>query len=391
MGGKRTIVHDVPGYAEKAAPLTRPAGLQLILSEQGTTMDWMIYGANGYTGELIAREAKRQGMTPILAGRSRAKIAPLATELNLASKTFRLEGPSEPVQALSGVRLVLNCAGPFSKTADPLMRACLAAKAHYLDITGEIDVLEGAHRYDAAAKAAGVVLCLGAGFDVVPTDCIALMLKKALPEATELALGFDLSGRRMSAGTAKTLVEGLGKSGKIRRAGRIVDYPLGRGLRRIDFGRGAKLAMPIPWGDVASAFYTTGIPDITVFAPISPVSLAIVRVAVAFKSVLQSTRLQSWLIKKIEKDVRGPDVSTRDANSSWVWGEAKDARARSHTIRIVTLNAYSLTVFSSLALARHVMSNACPPGCWTPAALLGENFILSLPGTSKLDLPHRTE
>jgi hypothetical protein len=199
------------------------------------------------------------------------------------------------VEALRGVRLVLNCAGPFSKTADPLMRACLAAKAHYLDIAGEIDVLEGAHRFDADAKAAGVVLCPGAGFDVVPTDCIALMLKKALPKATELALGFEFSGRQMSAGTAKTLVEGLGKSGKIRRAGRIVDCPLGRGLRRIDFGRGAKLAMPIPWGDVASAFHTTGIPDITVFTPISPLSLAIARLTNAAGPVLQSPRLQTWL------------------------------------------------------------------------------------------------
>jgi short subunit dehydrogenase-like uncharacterized protein len=327
-------------------------------------------------------------MSPVLAGRSRAKIAALAGELKLPSKAFRLEGPAETVQALRGVRLVLNCAGPFSKTANAMMRACIAAKAHYLDIAGEIDVLEGAHRFDAEAKAAAVVLCPGAGFDVVPTDCIALMLKKALPEATELALGFEVSGRQMSAGTAKTFVESLGKSGKIRRAGRLVDCPLGRGLRRIDFGRGAKLAMPIPWGDVASAFYTTGIPNITVFTPISPLSLAIVRVAVAFKPVLQSPRLQDWLIKKIEH-VRGPDVSTRNANPSWVWGEAKDAHGRSQAIRIVTLNGYSLTVFSSLALAQHLMSNACPPGCWTPAGLLGENFILSLPGTSKLDLSYQ--
>jgi short subunit dehydrogenase-like uncharacterized protein len=353
-------------------------------------MEWMIYGANGYTGELIAREAKSQGKTPILAGRSAAKIIALARQLKLPSTAFRLETPSEIVAALRGVRLVLNCAGPFSKTADPLMRACIAAKAHYLDITGEIDVLEGAHRLDGDAKAAGVVLCPGAGFDVVPTDCIALMLKKALPEATELALGFELSGRRMSAGTAKTLVEGLGKSGKIRRTGRIVDCPLGRGLRRIDFGRGARLAMPIPWGDVASAFYTTGIPDITVFTPISPVPLAIARLSNGLGPVLRSPRLQSWLVKKIEKDVRGPDVSTRKASQAWVWGEARDINGRSQAIRIVTPNGYSLTVFSSLALAQRLMSNACPPGCWTPAGLIGENFILSLPGTSKLDLPHQT-
>jgi short subunit dehydrogenase-like uncharacterized protein len=209
-----------------------------------------------------------------------------------------------------------------------------------------------------------VVLCPGAGFDVVPTDCIALMLKKALPEATELALGIESSGRQMSAGTAKTLVEALGKSGKIRRAGRIVDYPLGRGLRRIDFGRGATLAMPIPWGDVASAFYTTGIPDITVFTLISPLSASIARLTIAFGPVLQSSRLQSWLVKKIEKDVRGPGVSIRNASPSWVWGEAKDAHGRSHVIRIV-MSGWRPLIKGYFAAVRlivgAVMSSAC--GC----------------------------
>ena len=154
-------------------------------------MDWMIYGANGYTGELIAREAKKRGAVPVLAGRSAAKIAELARDLSLPSKVFTIDAPTDVAAALAGVGLVLNCAGPFSKTADVLMQACLAVKVHYLDITGEIDVLEDAHRFDMDAKTAGVVLCPGVGFDVTPTDCIALMLKTALPEAEELALGFE--------------------------------------------------------------------------------------------------------------------------------------------------------------------------------------------------------
>ena len=349
-------------------------------------MDWMIYGANGYTGELIAREAKSRGGTPVLAGRSAAKVTALAKELRLSPKIFALDSPAGIAEALRGIRLVLNCAGPFSKTAGPLMRACMSAKADYLDITGEIDVLEGAHCFDADAKSAGVVVCPGAGFDVVPTDCIALMLKNALPEANELALGFESSDQRMSAGTAKTLVEGLGKSGKIRRGGRIVDFPMGRGSCNIDFGCGVKRAMPIPWGDVASAFYTTGIPNITVFAPISLTTLAIARLTNAFQFVLRSSLVQSWLVEKIEKNVKGPDAATRNASRIWVWGEARDARGRQHEIRIITLNGYSLTVFSSLAIAEHLLSNDASPGCWTPAGLMGENFILRLPGTSKLDL-----
>jgi short subunit dehydrogenase-like uncharacterized protein len=350
-------------------------------------MDWMIYGANGYTGELIAREAKRQGKSPIVAGRSAAKIDALARALSLPSKVFHLKTQSSLEDALRGVGLVLNCAGPFSKTAESMMRACIAASAHYLDITGEIDVLEGAHRFDAQARAAGVVLCPGCGFDVVPTDCIALMLKKALPEASELALGFEVSSRQMSAGTAKTMVEGLGKSVKIRRTGRIVDFPLGRALRRIDFGRGEKLAMPIPWGDVASAYYTTRIPNIMVFTPASFLTAALARVSDALAPVLRSLRLQSWLIKRIETHAKGPDAATRQVTPSWVWGEAKDAQGRSRVIRIKTLNGYSLTVFSALAIADHLLTNVCPPGCWTPAVLMGENFILRLPGTSMLTSP----
>lgn len=350
-------------------------------------MHWMIYGANGYTGELIAREAKKRGAVPVLAGRNAAKITELARDLRLPSKVFSLDAPADVAAALAGVGLVLNCAGPFSKTADALIQACLAVKAHYLDITGEIDVLEGAHRFDAAAKTAGVVLCPGAGFDVVPTDCIALMLKTALPEAQDLALGFE-SGHRMSAGTAKTLVEALGKSGKIRRGGRIVDLPIGRGCREADFGRGAKRAMPIPWGDVASAYYTTGIPNITVFTPISSPRLAVARLINTFGFIMQSPRVQTWLTYRIEKTVKGPDAAARDASRTWVWGEAKDPSGRTKEIRISSLNGYSLTVFSSLAIVERLIAKGFPPGCWTPAAIMGKEFILSLPGTSKLELPH---
>ena len=216
-------------------------------------MDWMIYGANGYTGELIAREAKKRGAVPVLAGRNTAKIAELARDLSLPSKVFSLDTPNNVAAALAGVGLVLNCAGPFSKTADVLMQACLAARVHYLDITGEIAVLEGAHRFDVDAKTAGVVLCPGVGFDVTPTDCIALMLKTALPEAQELALGFEFD-HRMSAGTAKTLVEALGKSGKSGAAAGSSTFPsamdVARSISAVDQSwrcpfRGATSPQPI--------------------------------------------------------------------------------------------------------------------------------------------------
>ena len=156
-----------------------------------TQMKWMIYGANGYTGELIARAAVSRGLKPVLAGRSRDKVQALARELGLEARVFSLEDDVRLLTQIKGHDLVLHCAGPFSATAAPMMEACLRANAHYLDITGEIAVFEHAQSLNDRARAAGVVICPGVGFDVVPTDCVAAALKNAMPDATHLALGFD--------------------------------------------------------------------------------------------------------------------------------------------------------------------------------------------------------
>jgi len=174
------------------------------------TDSWLLYGANGYTGELIAREAVRRGMQPVLAGRSKEKIEKLAAELGCKSAVFDLDDHTSLVRALDGQRAVLHCAGPFARTARSMMQACLATHVHYFDITGEIDIFELAHSVHEKAQRSGIVLCPGVGFDVVPTDCLALKLKLAMRDATHLALGFE-SRMGMSKGTAKTAVEGMGR------------------------------------------------------------------------------------------------------------------------------------------------------------------------------------
>ena len=153
-------------------------------------MQWMIYGANGYTGRLIAQEAKARGLSPVLAGRSDA-VAALARQLGLAHRRFDLDDRDAVRGGLDGIGLVLHCAGPFSATAAPMLEGCLAVGAHYLDITGEIDVFAHCHAQHARAQTAGIVVLPGAGFDVVPTDCLAAQLKRELPSATHLVLAFD--------------------------------------------------------------------------------------------------------------------------------------------------------------------------------------------------------
>lgn len=348
-------------------------------------MPWMIYGANGYTGELIAREALRRGLRPVLAGRSRDKIESLARELGFDARVFGLEEVSDVTRSLAGHALVLNCAGPFSATAAPMLDACLRARVHYLDITGEIAVFERAHALDERAREVGVVLCPGVGFDVIPTDCVAAALKAALPDATHLALGFD-SRSGLSPGTAKTSVEGLAEGGKVRRGGRIESVPLAYKVRRIDFGDGEKAAMTIPWGDVATAFYTTGIPNIEVYLPGSPAMIRNARRANWIRPLLKLAFVQRLIKARIARTVKGPDEAKRARTQTFVWGEVTNGAGRTKTARIRTANGYSLTVTGSLAVVEHLLHHRPAGGAYTPSTLMGADLVSRLPDSGEMVL-----
>jgi short subunit dehydrogenase-like uncharacterized protein len=346
---------------------------------------WMIYGANGYTGELIAREAKRRGLTPVLAGRSKASIEPLAGELGLESRCFGLDDSAALARGLDGIDLVLHCAGPFSATSRPMIEACLAAQTHYLDITGEISVFEYAQAQHERARKAGTVVCPGVGFDVIPTDCVAAALKEALPDATHLSLGFD-SRSGFSPGTAKTSIEGLAQGGKVRRDGKIVAVPLAYSVRKIDFGGGEKLSMTIPWGDVSTAWYTTGIPNIEVFLPGSPGMIAHARRANYFRWLIGWPPMQRAIKKRIGKTVKGPDETLREKQPTFVWGEARNAAGTVRTARIKTANGYSLTITGSLAVVEHLLREQPAGGAYTPSRLLGADLVTKLPGSGELSI-----
>lgn len=345
----------------------------------------MIYGANGYTGALIARQAVADGQQPILAGRNAAAVGALAGELGLEQRVFGLDDPAEVVRQLEDVELVLHCAGPFSATSAPMIDGCLAAGAHYLDISGEIAVFEHAQAQAARAAEAGVVLCPGVGFDVIPTDCVAARLAEAMPEATHLALGFD-SRSGFSPGTAKTSVEALGQGGSIRRSGKITPVPLAWRTRRIDFGDGEKLAMTIPWGDVSTAFHSTGIPNIEVYIPGSPRLVKNARRANKLRWLLRLSPVQSLLKKRIDKTVRGPDTATRDKMPTFVWGEARDDSGRQMVARVRTANGYSLTVSGSLAIVAHLAGHKPTGGAYTPSRLVGWQLVEQLPGSGAIAL-----
>ncbi|MEI2689800.1 MAG: saccharopine dehydrogenase NADP-binding domain-containing protein [Anaerolineae bacterium] len=229
------------------------------------THTFLIYGSYGYTGDLIAREAAARGLRPILAGRDPQRLAQQAAALGLQHVAFSLDDRATMDLALAQVKLVLHCAGPFSATAQPMIEGCLRNRVHYLDITGEIAEFEMLAGRSAEARALGVMLLPGAGFDVVPSDCLAAHLKRRLPTADRLALGVRNLDSGVSRGTLNTTAESVGQATWVRRAGRLVALKPGSLARQINFGRGLESCVAIGWGDVATAFYSTGIPNVEVY------------------------------------------------------------------------------------------------------------------------------
>lgn len=343
---------------------------------------WMIYGANGYTGELCAREAVRRGWKPVLAGRNAQAITALGAELGLETCVVALSDTSGLNAALADMAAVLHCAGPFSATARPMLDACAASGTHYLDITGEVEVFEYSQANDARWKTAGIVAMPGAGCDVVPTDCLAAMLKRALPNATHLTLALVSEPMRVSPGTAKTVVEGLPNGALIRRDGELVSIPSGSKTRVVPFDHGKKIGVCIPWGDVSTAYWSTAIPNIEVFLGSSEKEIKQMRTMGKLGWLLGLGPVQSFLKRQVEKRVPGATEAERAATTSHFWGEVSNAEGRSASMTLTGPDAYDLTVDAALHATVKVAAGNIAPGAHTPSTALGPEFVLSLDGVS---------
>jgi len=338
----------------------------------------LIYGANGYTGRLVAAQAAAAGLTPIAAGRNGPAVAAVAGEIGLEHRVFGLESPVRIDAGLAGVTVVLHCAGPFEDTALPMAQACLRTGAHYLDITGELAVFQALLALDGEARAAGVMLLPGAGLDVVPSDCLAAALAARLPGATRLELALlPLGG--ISRGTALTMLRVAPRGGAECRGGRIV-ATRGARVRDVDFGRGPVRCLSLPWGDICTAHVSTGIPDIVTWVAAPAALVLAARLARPLRRLIGSRVVQRGAERLIRARPAGPSPQERARGRCLLWGRASDASGRAVEVRLQTPEGYTFTALAAVALARIALEGGARPGFQTPSRLAGARFVLSLPG-----------
>jgi short subunit dehydrogenase-like uncharacterized protein len=343
---------------------------------------FLLYGATGYTGRLIAATAKARGMRPILCARDERRLAAVADGLGLERRTAVPDGLDA---ALHDIAVVVNAAGPFSATAGPVVNACLRAGAHYLDVSAELDTIEGVSRRDAEARARGIMVMPAVGFDVVPSDCLALHVARRLRGPRRLAIG--VAGLElMSHGSAKTMLEQLGRPIRIRRAGAVVDVPPGSLERALDYGAGPRPSLAVGWGDVCTAYYTTGIPDIEVYFEATP----LVRMAAAANRrlgwFLGLPPVRSLLGVQASALPDGPTAEERARRFAVIVAEVQDATGRRAGARLRTPEAYTFTCTTALAIVERVLKGDIEIGFQTPARVYGPDFVLPFAGVSREDV-----
>lgn len=341
-------------------------------------MSWMLYGANGYTGWMLAELAVRSGERPVLAGRSAEKVEPLARRLGLDHVAVDLRDAVALREAVEPMDAVAHCAGPFSATSAAMLQACLSGRTHYLDITGEVDVFENVFEHDSDAAAAGIVLLPGAGFDVVPTDCLAAMLAGELPEATNLDLAFSIVGG-ISAGTMASGLEGAAAGIRARVDGELRQIGIGERQRTAEFPSGPKRVTAIPWGDLVTAYRSTGIPNITTYTVV-PGATVLGRGERLLSPLLRTPAVQKLGRAAISRFASGPSERKRATSRTEVWGEVSDLAGRRVSASLSTPDTYEFTVDAMLTALRRIVAGEVKPGAQTPSTAFGADFVRELNG-----------
>lgn len=340
----------------------------------------IVYGAYGYTGELVARRAVERGLAPLLAGRDSERLAKLARELGCDWRAFPLSDPDALRRGLSGAKVVLHCAGPFVRTARPMAEACIDERVHYVDLSGEIAAYEPLVLLGPGASTAGVMLLPGGGFDVVPSDCLAVHLVQRLPGARSIVLALGGMGR-LSRGTARTIVEQAAAGDAESRA---------PARRVFDLGDGPVSTVAVPWPDTFTAPRSTGVLDVTTYLAAGPAMRTLARAAPyaapALAPLLRAAPLREATVTLMTGGERGPSAADRAARPSAIRGEATDAAGARVAALLRGPNAYDLTALAAVEIAERALRGEARPGWHTPATAFGPDLVLSLPGVTRVDL-----
>jgi short subunit dehydrogenase-like uncharacterized protein len=335
----------------------------------------MVYGATGYSAQLIIEELLSRNIKPVIAGRNESALKQLALKYNCDYRAFDLTHEEKLDSELKEIHTVINCAGPFIQTAKEMMDACLRTKTNYLDITGEMPVMHLAFALEGKAKKNGIVLLPSVGFDIIPTDCLAKRLSEKMPDATHLKLGFKNINGNISRGTLLTTFGFLGRAGRIRRNGKLIESEIGEFAVDFKLNNFSFHGISIPWGDVYSSFHSTKIPNVEVYLAMSGLVIRFRKLILFFLKILKNKTIKKLVVTYVKKNLTGPDKKERDSTETFIWGRVENLKGEMIEEVYQIMEGYNLTAKGAAECAIRILKNEIQPGTYTPSLAFGSELL----------------
>ncbi|MGV2125509.1 saccharopine dehydrogenase family protein [Agrobacterium vitis] len=322
----------------------------------------MIYGATGYTGRMVAEHAKSAGAQVVLAGRNEGALAKLAAEHGVEYRVFALDDADTIDRNLTDISVLLNCAGPFMRTAKLLMEASIRNRMHYLDTAAELDSYRLAELLDGEAKAAGVMLMPGAGGSVAMLGSLAGHAVARVRNPRNIRIALHVSGG-MSRGSAISATENMAAATLARVDGKLVT--VSNSIRKFDLGQGAVDSFQVTLPDLITIWRATGVPDIETFVHVTG---------------------DGFPTGDLSLLPDGPTEDERLANRYQAVVEVTDAEGKVFRSLLDTVNGYSFTAVAAAEAGRRVLRGEVRVGFQTPAGLFGNGFAETIADTTITDL-----
>jgi short subunit dehydrogenase-like uncharacterized protein len=343
-----------------------------------------VYGATGYTGQLVARELARREIDAVLCARNGAKLRHLATELGVPFplRAATIDDSDGLRRALSGVDAVINCAGPFTFYGAPVIEAALDVGAHYVDTTGEQLYMQRVfEHYDAPAEERGVAVVPAVGFDYVPGDLAAAVAARDLDRIEEVVVGYSVRGFGASRGTLRSGVEMAKESlafedGRWQRAsgigmGETFDFgpPIGEvPVFRYPGGEIVTVPRHVDTRAVRQRMNARGATPVGALAPLVPAAIGALGLAMR-------TPAGDLVDALIDRLPEGPPEEAREASSFVIVAEARAFDGRVGRARVEGSDVYGITAVMAVEAAR-LAAEGGATGALAPAELLEpEGFL----------------
>ncbi|NRB41299.1 MAG: saccharopine dehydrogenase NADP-binding domain-containing protein [Pseudomonadales bacterium] len=317
---------------------------------------WMIYGANGFLGQLIVAEAVRRGYQPILAGRNDKALMLLADTYDLEYRVFDLQHQKIIKDQLHDVVLLLNCAGPFMQTADALRTAAIAKGCHYLDVSAETAVNQQSLACDNQAIESGSVILPALGFYSVVADVLVHRLLEQHAEISRVKLIY--TGQPFySRGMQKTLF--------------------------FLFLQGTVNAKKLPYAllqaDKGMCMYSSGLNEISLYQESCHSVFRKYRWMGILKPILKTALIQRFIENQMDKrrENKCSDTLTRNIQITAQGYIAGDNSGRlEHKMEVA--ESFSFSVFSTLMAVEHVLADKLMPGAYSPSQALDIDAVLAM-------------